>query len=105
MQKDIHVRSCIPAEDLPSGVYPVALYLFIRENSGPDRKLPISSLYTFLGPYCGGIKRTSIKKTVSRNLSSLILFDDQIHCETADGDEYDASEVSIRQVRYVWYGD
>ena len=56
---------------MEKGMFPVAIYKFIKENSDEEKSLTPMDIYKFLRTYTPDIQEDSTWKTVSRNLEKL----------------------------------
>ena len=87
-----------------TGIYPVFIYEYIKNNSDKDKTLSVNDIVNELEKHITGIKIESIKKTVERNLSALILYDENIHIITKNGTEdyipYESKHAEIKEIYY-----
>lgn len=84
--------------EIDKGLYPVVLYQFIKQCSSLGHYINVADLEKALEPYCPELKKDSLKKTIKRNLQTLIRFDEKICVEYADN-----SNPSFGTIEYIYY--
>ena len=79
-----------------TGMYPVILFNFIRENSDEFRHLTVDDLVDHLQGFTkDGVKIASVRKNVERNLQALADSDKRIRVVYENGDEYCTKTMSF----------
>ena len=73
---------------MEKGMFPVAIYKFIKENSDEEKCLTPMDIYKFLRTYTPDIQEDSTWKTVSRNLEKLAAQFEEIHIVYKNGYEH-----------------
>ncbi len=83
---------------LGAGIYPVVIYEYIKRNSSLGHPIAISDIEEALEPFCPDAKKSSIKKTIKRNLQTLEIFDKSICIEYED-----ISHPSFGTIKNIYY--
>ena len=67
--------------------YPLYIYEFIKQSSDEANTLTITAIVQNLKQHAGGIKEEHIRKTVTRYIPKIVLYDENIHVVLKDGSE------------------
>lgn len=101
-----------------SGTYPVIIYQLIKQHSSPEDKLTMKNIEDILDGFWNGDKdlstyRKNLRRTIKRNLATLILLDTNICIERSDGSvidpetddlpDDDEMERFLGEIKHVWY--
>ena len=105
----LEINSQINKNGINSGMYPVIIYQILRQYTNEDNPITINDICDTLQDYWkGDTEKTSskknIKKTIYRNLESLLYFDSNIQAVDKDGFPYLVeSGESIGKIYQLWY--
>ena len=109
MKHNLNIDAAIGKDGLKSGIYPVIIYQIIQQHSNENNKLTLDDILDTLTDYWKGDTqkssfRTNLRKTLKRNLETLLFFDSKIHAEYKDGSPfYIDSGDSFWKIKYLWY--
>ncbi|MBR3278847.1 MAG: WYL domain-containing protein [Lachnospiraceae bacterium] len=100
------------------GTYPLIIYMLIRQHSSPEERLTMKDIEDTLALYWSGDPenenyRKNLRRTIKRNLATLILLDPDIGIERSNGTEVDTDaddfpddeevEKYLGEIRHIWY--
>ena len=85
-------------------IYPIAIYEFIRTNSDETKHLTIKDIVQHLRTYSAGIDERNIKRTVCRRIDDILLYDENVHVITKNGEEdYKPAETNHGEIMEIYY--
>lgn len=92
------------ATNINKGIYPIAIYEFIKNNSDCEQHIHISDIVNHLKIYAGGIEESSIKRTVERHIDGIVQFDENIHIILKNDEEnYIPAETPSKEIKEIYY--
>ena len=90
--------------NINKGIYPIAIYEFIKNNSDVNKHIFISDIVNHLKNYAGGIEDSSIKRTVERHIDGIIQYDENVHVILKNNEEgYIPAETTAKEIKEIYY--
>ena len=109
MKYDLNISNAISSDGLNSGMYPVIIYQLIRQYTNENHKITVEDIQETLEEYWKGdadkaSRRSNLRKTIKRNLRSLLYFDRNIQAEDKKEQPlYIEEGDSESDIYWLWY--